>query len=144
MIHFVDSSALVKLYADEEGHQLVRRLAVMVVSHLTRVEVPAALWRKQRIGELSPADVQVLRAEFEADWFGSPDDDRRFVAVAATSGVLDDASRLTGIHGLRAYDAIQLASARAARAADPACGAVAAFDDHLRAAAAAEGFALVP
>ncbi len=39
---FVDSSALVKLYADEPGHREIRALAVLVVSALARVEVPSA------------------------------------------------------------------------------------------------------
>ncbi len=44
---FADSSALVKLYADESDHELVRRIDVLIVSQVARVEVPAALWRKQ-------------------------------------------------------------------------------------------------
>lgn len=140
----MDSSALVKLYSDESGHRVVRRLAAMVVSQVARVEVPAALWRKQRTGQLSAAEVQVLVADFESDWFGTPDEQSRFAVVALVPGVLEDAARLTGTHGLRALDAIQLASGRAARAAAPSCGTFAALDERLRAAAAAEGFALVP
>ncbi|MBA2751944.1 MAG: VapC toxin family PIN domain ribonuclease, partial [Actinobacteria bacterium] len=41
-----------KLYADEEDSSAVRVLTVVVVSCLARVEVPAAIWRKHRIGEL--------------------------------------------------------------------------------------------
>jgi predicted nucleic acid-binding protein len=52
---FADSSALVKLYADEVGHEQVRGLVSVAVAQLARVEVPAALWRKQRMGELSAA-----------------------------------------------------------------------------------------
>jgi predicted nucleic acid-binding protein len=48
------------------------------------------------------------------------------------------------VHGLRAYDAIQLAAARAARGAADGCTTFAAFDTTLRAAAAVEGFALLP
>jgi hypothetical protein len=44
---------------------------------------------------------------------------------------------------VRAYDAVQLASALAARAANPGCREFACFDEGLRAAAAREGFALV-
>jgi hypothetical protein len=42
----------------------VRRRAPFVVSALSRVEVPAALWRKHRQGELSAQDVGVLAADF--------------------------------------------------------------------------------
>ncbi|MGH3979596.1 MAG: type II toxin-antitoxin system VapC family toxin [Pseudonocardiaceae bacterium] len=144
MIVFANSSAVVKLYADEQDHQLVRGLGGLVVSALARVEVPAAIWRKQRMGELGAADAAVLVAAFEADYHGSPGDQPRFGVVAATAAVLEAASRLVGVHGLRAYDAVQLASATAAAEAVPDCRTVAAFDVTLRVAAAAEGFALLP
>jgi len=141
---FADSSALVKLYADEPGHEHVRNPGLLLVSQLARVEVPAAIWRKHRMGELSPDDARVLADAFEADYFGTDGEDARFIAVALAAPVLDDAARLAAVHGLRAYDAVQMGSACAARTADPACGSFAAFDRALRSAAAAEGFTLVP
>lgn len=144
MTTFADSSALVKLYADEDGAEVVRQLRVLVVSHLARVEVPAAFWRKQHTGELSAEDAQVLTSEFEADWFGTAEEPPRFVAVVLASGLLDQAAQFCASHGLRAYDAVQLSCAVATRAADKSCTSFAAFDEALRVAAAAEGFELVP
>lgn len=144
MSTFADSSALVKLYADEPGHDVVRGMVGLIVSQLARVEVPAALWRKVRTGELAPGDAGILVAEFEADYFGTADEQPRFAALTPDVAVLDEAAHLAAVHALRAYDAVQLASARAAATADPTCGTFAAFDDRLRAAAAAEGFRLVP
>ncbi|TAM87278.1 MAG: PIN domain-containing protein [Jatrophihabitans sp.] len=144
MTAFADSSAIVKLYADEDGHQTVRRSRDLLVSVLARVEVPAAIWRKQRAGELSSGHATVLTADFEADFFGDPTTAARFTVVAVTAAILDGAARACAVHGLRAYDAIQLASATAVRAAVPDCTTFAAFDRSLRAAAAAEGFALLP
>lgn len=144
MIVFADSSALVKLYADEQDHQLVRGLGALVVSALARVELPAAIWRKHRMGELDLSDAAVLITAFEADYHGSAIAQPRFGVVAATATVLEAASRLVGVHGLRAYDAVQLASVKAAAQAVPDCRVMAAFDVPLRAAAAAEGFALLP
>lgn len=144
MIVFADSSALVKLYADEPDHKLVREQGGLVISALARVEVPAAIWRKHRMGELDPADAAVLVAAFEADYHGSAEDQPRFAVVAATTTVLEAAARLVGVHSLRAYDAVQLASAKAAAEAVPDCRTMAAFDNTLRAAAAKEGFALLP
>jgi predicted nucleic acid-binding protein len=141
---FADASALVKLYADEAGAELVRDLEILVVAQVSRVEVPAALWRKHRSGELSADEARVLVAEFEADLFGTADEEPRFVVVAVDQPIYDDAARLAAVHGLRAYDAVQLAAARAARAADPECDELAVFDRDLRAAAAREGFGLVP
>lgn len=144
MIVFADSSAVVKLYADEQDHQLIRDQGTLVVSALARVEVPAAIWRKHRMGELDPADATILVAAFEADYHGSAQDQPRFGVLAVTATVLDAAAALAGVHGLRAYDAVQLASAKAAAEAIPDCRTVAAFDGTLRAAAAKEGFTLLP
>lgn len=144
MIVFADSSALVKLYADEQDHQLVRGQGSLVVSALARVEIPAAIWRKHRMGELDPVDAAVLVAAFEADYHGSTQNQPRFGVVAPTATVLETASGLVGVHGLRAYDAVQLASAKAAAEAIPDARTMAVFDNTLRTAAAKEGFALLP
>jgi uncharacterized protein len=141
---FADSSALVKLYADEAGHEHIRGLASVAVAQLARVEVPAALWRKQRMGELSAGDARLLTADFEADFFGTDSEPPRFAAVAAAGSLLDAAARLCASHGLRAHDAVQLSSALAVRRVDEGCTAFAAFGRSLRTAAAAEGFELVP
>jgi uncharacterized protein len=141
---FADSSAVVKLYADEPGADAIHRLQVIVVSQLARVEVPAAIWRKSRIGELSTTDAAVLAAEFEADYFGTDHEEPRFVIVAVTSTILDVAARLVATHGLRAYDAVQLASATAANDAAGEPLYFGAFDKALSAAAAAEGLAQLP
>jgi len=141
---FADSSALVKLYADEDGHDHIRGLVSMAVAQLARVEVPAALWRKQRMGELSAEDARLLTADFEADYFGTGSEPGRFAVAAATGSLLDEAARLCASRGLRAYDAVQLSSAIAVRRADESCTQFAAFDRPLRTAAAAEGFGLIP
>lgn len=140
---FADSSALVKLYADEAGHEVVRDLDDIVVSQLARVEVPAAIWRKNRVGDLSAADAATLVANFEADYYGTDEDEQRFAVVSVTARVLDEAVRLVARHALRAYDAVQLASATAAmKAAEVA--QFACFDGSLSSAAAIEGMDLLP
>lgn len=144
MTVFADSSALVKLYADEPGHERVREVPHLVVAQLARVEVPSAIWRKQRLGELHPGAARILTAAFEADWHGTDEEPPRFSPVATTVAVLEEAAQLCAVHGLRAYDAVQLASAVGARTALPECSTIAAFDRQLRSAAAAEGFDLLP
>ena len=116
---FADSSALVKRYSDEPQADDVRRLPHLVISQLARVEVPGALWRKHRMGELTAADAAVLVADFEADYFGDTDTSARFSVVAISAPIMDAAAHLAGVHGLRAYDAVQLASALAVAAAVP-------------------------
>lgn len=133
-----------KLYADELGHEAVRALrAPLVVSALARVEVAAAIWRKHRTGELDLDDTQTLTRAFAVDYASASGATPRFLAVTARGGVLERAAGLAGTHGLRAYDAVQLASALAARDADNRCSTFAAFDRELLAAAVAEGFEIL-
>jgi hypothetical protein len=141
---FADTSALVKLYADEPGSELIRTLSTVIVGQLARVEVPSALWRKHRMNELSASDTSILVAAFEADYFGTLDEPGSFLIIATTAALLDDAAQLVATHGLRAYDSVQLASARAAGHELPEGLSFAAYDDALRAAAAREGFRLIP
>jgi hypothetical protein len=42
----------------------VRALEAVIVSAIARVEVPAALWRKERLGELDAAQAEVLVQAF--------------------------------------------------------------------------------
>lgn len=136
---FADSSAVVKLYADETGAEAIRAIDLIVVSFVARVEVVAALWRKNRAGELDEGDVAVLAEAFTYDWFLGG----RFVPVAITADLLEEAVGLVARHGLRAYDGIQLACAIAARRADPGVDTVACADRHLSSAALREGFRLL-
>lgn len=130
-----------KLYADEPGQEQVRELAApLVISALARVEVIAAIWRKHRAGELDIDDSLTLIRAFRADCAETPDGPARFVAVAVAEPVLDRAADMAGQHGLRAYDAVQLASALVARDVDARCDAIASFDHELTEAAIAEGF----
>jgi predicted nucleic acid-binding protein len=141
---FADSSALVKLYVPEEGHEKIRSLRSLIVSQTACVEVPTALWRKCRTGAVARADVRLLISGFESDYYGTQKSPPRFQVVPASELIFDVAARLTGVHGLRAYDAVQLATAQLVRSADPDCHSFVAFDKDLRAAAAGEGFDLIP
>lgn len=141
---FFDSSALVKLYVDEAGYHSIRLVRLIVVSALARVEVPSALWRKRRLDEIEEVVVVRLVTGFREDLLGTTKTRPRFLVLRASDDVLDAAARLTGTAGLRAYDAVQLASAEAARAADSGCDTFACFDVSLREAAARSGFSLLP
>jgi hypothetical protein len=114
-----------------------------VVSGLARVEVPAALWRKHRLGELSAEDTAVLVEDFEWDWFGESDGELSFAVLGITQHVLEEAARSVARHPLRAFDAVQLASALVARAADSSLTSFACFDEVLAVAARAEGFTVL-
>jgi predicted nucleic acid-binding protein len=134
----------VKLYADEAGFEAVRDLDTFVVSALARVEVPSALWRKARTGELGDSAASLLVKAFEIDFHGDHDSNSRFTVVSLTESILVMAAREAARASLRAYDAVQLASALAVRDLDPLCSQFACFDGDLRRAAGRAGFALLP
>jgi predicted nucleic acid-binding protein len=141
---FLDTSALLKRYVEETGTAAALALedSVLVVSALTRVEATAALWRKRRLGELGPADAARLSASLGSDL--APGSGGPFAVVAVTGALLAEAAALTERHPLRAGDAIQLASALAARDADPALDRFATADRTLAEAAERERFMAVP
>jgi len=112
------------------------------VSCIARVEVPAVLWRKHRLGDVTHSETTILTQAFEVDWFGEGDDEPAFAIVLVSEDLLEQAARAAAIHGLRGYDAVQLASAVTARAADPDLDRFACYDARLAAAAQVEGFIL--
>ena len=144
MTAFGDTSAVVKLYADEADSEVVRREPHLVVSMLTRVEVTSALWRKHRVGELSAYEARLLVDTFLIDWTGVRSTGPTLLPVRPAASVLDAAVSLCGVHGLRAYDAVQLATAIRSRAADSGVGEFMTYDIALHRAAAAEGFQVNP
>ena len=106
MIYFLDASALVKRCVKEGGSEdvrrLVRRKARLATSVLTGVEIPSALARRAREGDL-PLD-------------GAREHSRRVASdlsethvVAARPQVLEVATELVWRHPLRAAGPFQLA-----------------------------------
>ena len=81
---------------------------------------------------LSPNQARVLVDAFLADLDtsgqSSTTDAVTYLAVAATTDVLDTAVTLCGIHGLRAYDAVQVASAVRARGVDATVSELVTYD----------------
>ncbi len=145
MTTFCDTSAILKRYVPDAGAGAVSDLDErLVVSDLSVVEVPSAIWRKQRMGELAPEDASVLVAAFGHDVRGGTYEAPRYATVALGAEVLAHAAALLPRHELRAGDAIQLASAITARASLEFCDTFATFDRRLGIAATAEGFSVIP
>ena len=141
MTVFLDTSALVKRYADEPDCHLVRDLDVtVVVSELAKVELPAALWRKHRIGQFSARHAQVLCQDFIIDL--GPLSYLPTQVVRVNTDILNAAAHLVARHPLRAYDAVQLASALEVQYTVDGC-AFGCFDSQLSTAAAIEGLDLL-
>lgn len=103
----------------------------IVTSRLTFVEVSAALASSARQGRL--ADPAAAGVRFRADWAS-------YVVVEMDPVLAQSAADLAAQHALRAYDAVQLASALVAAAGNPSAVDFATFDATLARAAAREGF----
>lgn len=133
---YLDTSALVKLYVDEEGAPTVRRAVdeaeLIATSSIAYVEARAAFARRYWERGLTAGAHRSLIRDFDQDW-------SRYLAVEVAAPVIREAARLAESHRLRAYDAVHLASARAVsgRVASPFI--FASWDAALERAAAREG-----
>lgn len=140
MILYLDTSALLKLYAEERGTPGVRaavaRASVVTTSRLTYVEARGAFARKLREGELPQAEYQYLTASLEEDW-------GKFLVVEMSEHLCQKAVALVERHPLRAGDVLQLASACAIRDRVEEELAFCSFDDRLNRAAELEGLAVL-
>jgi uncharacterized protein len=113
---FLDTSALVRRYVrSEPGGDRVRSLCapahhnLILVARMTSVEVASALARKLRERELRRPQRDSLWRLFMAHWRD------QYLPVAATDDVHATAESLLFRYPLRAFDALQLASALAVR-----------------------------
>jgi predicted nucleic acid-binding protein len=140
--YFLDASAVVKRYADEAGSAWVRQITdpqaqnTILLAEITLAEVTAALAAKQR----APKGITLEQRNRVLSRFFQ-DCDEHFTLVSIDRSVIDRAVDLAQRHRLRAYDAVQLATALEASAitqaqALPALTFVAADTDLLTAAAA--------
>ena len=139
---FADSSAIAKLYVDEAGSSHMRKFAVLLVSALCRVETTSAIWRKARSGEINESEAEQLVRDFRADLRSKRTDGPELIALPVSTKLLNSAARLVTIHDLRSLDAVQLATALAAREVDPQCDAFACYDERLARVAALHGFTI--
>ena len=141
---YMDSSALVKRYVEEEeSPAVVARIAgaaIVGTSLITRIEVPAALKKAVRTGHMDPDEAEEAHREFLEDW---PD----LTRIRVTDALAARAGDLAREHDLRAYDAAQLAAALTwlEERADPEDEVVfACYDIDLRRAATGEGLEMWP
>jgi len=140
---FLDSSALIKRYLPEQGTRWIRSMLAegignhAIIAQITPVEVISGVSRRKREGYISPNYAHTIRQLLERHVRET------YVGVGVTEQILWRAADLLETHALRAYDAVQLASAldsndRLVAAGLPALVFVSA-DKHLLDAAASEG-----
>ena len=144
--YFFDSSALVKRYAIEVGTAWTISIFRpphanrIYVARITSVEVVSALARRVRAGKLNGKSAKRAMARFRRAFIG------RFRKIEITETLIDRATSLAEKHGLRGYDAVQLAGVLAANDERLAAGAarltLISADNALNSAAIAEGLAI--
>ena len=113
---YLDTSALVKLFIEEDESPQVRALAegrkgaeVLLVSRLGYTEASVTLARMVHLGRITASELPHHLGALEDYW------DQSIQEVPLTDEILEDARQLAQRFPLRTYDAIHLASAREAR-----------------------------
>jgi predicted nucleic acid-binding protein len=139
---YLDTSALVKIYVDEEGSPACRRAVteadLVATSALAYVEARAAFARRRRGGGLSTGAHRRIVRDLEGDWAS-------YAVIEVTNRVIREGARLADRHHLRAYDAVHLASAGVLRDGERTESLVfACWDAGLGRAARREGLSLLP
>ena len=110
-VFYFDSSAAVKRYVSEKGTAWVVSLFkpsaqnIIYIAQITGVEVVSAISRRQRGGSLTQTAAQKAISRFKRDF------QYKLRILRLTDTVAAEAMRLAEIHGLRGYDAVQLATA---------------------------------
>jgi uncharacterized protein len=141
LICYLDSSALVKRYLTEPGSLQVRQLiadAVVLGSvAISRTEVAASFGKAARLGAVSREVAQTARGILQIDW-------RDFARIDVTEHLLDRASDLSWLYGLRGYDSVQLAAALLWQEGLDVPVVLATFDRNLWKAAARAGLEPYP
>lgn len=109
MILFCDTSALVKLYIDEEFSEVMHRLAAsastIAVCRIAWAEIMAALARRARECPADVGAIEGVRASLQADW-------PRYAVIEVTQALVELAGEYADTFALRGYDSVQLAAAR--------------------------------
>lgn len=110
---------------------------MVYVASLSRVETISALTRRLRRSDITQAEFDEACKQFRLDLT------TQFEIVALTERMIEEASTLAQQHGLRAYDAVQLAAALETSSVTSQLEAtqliLVSADLELNAAAAAEG-----
>jgi predicted nucleic acid-binding protein len=139
--YYFDTSTVLKRYVLETGTAWVQALAAPAARHslfivrITQAETVAAITRRERGGTITAPDAATALADFQID-FAS-----QYRIVEVSAGLVAQAATLARRHGLRGYDAVQLAAVLEVHATDPSLTLISA-DTELNTAALAEGLAV--
>jgi len=114
-VYFLDSSTLVKRYIVEKGAPWVRSIFHPgnreVIAQVTPIEVMSAVARHVRDQVVTPGSARAIQA------YVNRHTEREYIVVSLNRSVVVAAQNALLQYTLRAYDAVQLASARSRWAA---------------------------
>lgn len=132
MIGFLDASAVVRLYLDENSSGELRSffnsLKSTVISSITLVETISAIAKKLRMGELSGDTYQDIFTTFSRDW-------GKYKRIWLSRSILERAMYFPKLYNLKAGDSIQLACAESLQSTSNERIQFISFDDQLNSAA---------
>jgi predicted nucleic acid-binding protein len=136
----MDTSALMKVYVEEEGSSLARRLSteagVLAMSRVGYAEARAGLALALRMGRLDDPSFTTALRSFEERW-------AQVSVVEVSEPLVREAGDLAQNRALRGFDAIHLASAMVFQRQTGETVTFSAWDGPLLRAAEAEGLAVV-
>jgi predicted nucleic acid-binding protein len=136
LILFCDSSALVKLYVQEEGSDRMRlaakRVKMVAAARIAYAEAMAALSRRGREAPVDGPSIGLAKQSLIADW-------DKYVLVEITQDLMVLAADLAETFALRGYDSVQLAAARMLQQSVGQALQFACFDQRLSKAAGVLG-----
>ncbi len=110
-VYFLDTSALLKRYVPEIGTSWMQSITdrqnqhLIIIAQITWVEIYSAIARRQREQSLSGTEAQQISTAFNLHW------NEQYFTIPIDSSIIQLAAQLVQQHPLRAYDAVQLATA---------------------------------
>ena len=134
MILYLDTSSLVKLYAEERFSTVVKEWVndaeIVTTCRIAYPETHSAFYRRLKTGDVSLRDYRSLKSEFSREW-------ETFVALDFDEL---EAGRMVEKHGLRGFDAVHLSAAMLLREHETTLAlGFSSFDHKLNHAATKEG-----
>lgn len=108
MVIYLDTSALLKLYVEEAGRELVREAVeaseLTATSTVAYAEARADLARRWREGDFTDEEHREAIGDLDADW-------TTYARLDTSDPIAHGAGELAERHALRGFDSIHLASA---------------------------------
>ena len=140
MILFCDTSALAKLFIQEEHSKLMMetadQAATVAVCRIAWAEMMAAMARRAREVPADSDLIELGRNQFELSW-------RDFAIVEINQKLMRLAGEIAEAFALRAYDSVQLAAAKTLHDGSGQKILFACFDKRLQKASAVMGMQAV-